>query len=91
MKKHAISQLPVIDNDVIVGSVSEETFIVNYEKISNTEMKIKQIMDDPFPTLPYKTPITLIRDILKMYNALILIKNGKLYGIISRADILKRL
>lgn len=91
MKKHAISQMPIIKDNVIVGSISEETFISNYDKITNSDMNIEQIMDDPFPTLPEDTPIYLIRDILKMYSAVILIKDGKPFGIISRADLLKRL
>ena len=91
MKKHAISQMPVIKGNIIVGSISEETFISNYDKITNSEMNVEQIMDDPFPTLPEDTPIYLIRDILKMYSAVILIKNSKPFGIISRADLLKRL
>lgn len=91
MKKHAISQMPVIEDNVIIGSISEETFISNYDKITNLDMKVENIMDDPFPTLPEDIPISLIRDILKMYSAAILIKNGKPYGIISRADLLKRL
>ncbi len=92
MKKHSISQMPVIDNsDIIVGSISEETFIKNYDKIKNKEMNVEQIMDDPFPTIPEKSQIALIRDILKRYPAVILTKKGKPTGIISKADLLKKL
>ena len=91
MKKHAISQIPVIKDNVLIGSISEETFINNYDKINNANMDIAQIMDDPFPTLPEDTPISLIKDILKTYTAAILLKNGKPFGIISKADLLKGL
>jgi predicted transcriptional regulator len=91
MKKHAISQIPVYKDNVIVGSISEETFINNYDKITNSDMKVEQIMDDPFPTVPMDTPSSLIRDILKTYSAVILMKNGKPRGIISKADLLKQL
>ena len=68
MKKHAISQIPVIKNNVLVGSISEETFINNYDKITNANMKVEEIMDDPFPTIPVDSPISLNRDILKIIH-----------------------
>ena len=91
MEKIAISQMPVIKDNVIVGSVSEVTFIKNYEKIRNQNVKVKEIMDEPFPALPEDTHISLIRDILKTYSAVVLTKKGKPVGIISKADLLKKL
>jgi len=91
MKKYAISQMPVIKEKIIIGSISEETFIRNYDKIKNKEMKVEQIMDEPFPTIPEDTHVSLIRDILKKYSAVILIKKGKPAGIIAKADLLKKL
>jgi len=91
MKKHAISQIPVIKDNVIIGGISEETLINKYDKITNTNLAVEQIMDEPFPTISENTPISLIRDILKTYSAVILMKNGKPTGIVSKADLLKRL
>jgi len=91
MEKRAISQMPVVKDNVIVGSVSEETFIKNYEKIRNKYIKVKEIMDDPFPALPEETHISLIRDILKTYSAVVLTKKGRPAGIISKVDLLKKL
>ena len=91
MKKYAISQMPVVKEKIIIGSISEETFIKNYDRIKNKEMKVEQIMDEPFPTMPEDTHITLIRDILRTYSSVILTKQGRPSGIISKADLLKRL
>lgn len=91
MKKLAISQMPVMKEKIIIGSISEETFIKNYDRIKSKDMKVEQIMDDPFPTMPEDTHITLIKDVLKTYPAVILTKQGKPTGIISKADLLKRL
>lgn len=91
MKKLAISQMPVTKEKIIIGSISEETFIKNYDRIKSKDMKVEQIMDEPFPTISEDTHITLIRDILKTYPAIILTKQGKPTGIISKADLLKRL
>jgi len=91
MNKHAISQIPVLKGNTIVGSISEETFIKNYSKIKSKKMRVQDIMDEPFPTISEDTPISLIRNILKTYSAIILTKKGKLTGIITKADVLKRL
>jgi len=48
-------------------------------------------MDDPFPALPEETHISLIRDILKTYSAVVLTKKGRPAGIISKVDLLKKL
>lgn len=91
MKKYAISQMPVVKEKIIVGSISEETFVKKYDKIKNKRMKVEEIMDESFPTIPEDTHITLIKDILKKYPAVILIKQGQPTGIIAKADLLKRL
>jgi len=91
MKKLAISQMPVMKDNLIVGSISEETFIRNYERINSKDMKVEEIMDEPFPTISEDTHISLIRDILKIYPVVILTKQGKPTGIISKADLLKKL
>ena len=91
MNKLKISQVPVTKENVIIGSITEETFIKNYDKIHNKKMKIEEIMDEPFPNISEDTPISLIKDILKTYSAVILTKKGQPTGIISKADLLKRL
>jgi predicted transcriptional regulator len=44
-----------------------------------------------FSAISEDAHISLIRDILKTYSAVILIKKGRLTGIISKADLLKKL
>ena len=89
MIKNAISQIPVFENKVIVGSISEEIFIKKFSRIKNKNMKISEIMDEAFPTIPDDANISLIKEILRLYPALIVIKNGKPMGIISKTDIIK--
>lgn len=90
MKKHAISQMPVVKDNAFVGSISEETFIREYDKIKSKKIEVEQVMDESFPTISENMPISLIRDILKEYSAIIVVKRGKPVGIISRADLLRK-
>ena len=91
MKKYAISQIPITKNQIIIGSISEETIIKKYDQIKDKNMKVETIMDEPLPTLPENASFILIRDILKIYPAVILTKNGIPSGIITKADLLKKL
>lgn len=89
MKKHAISQLPVIKNKKVLGSISEETLVKNYDKLKNKMIKVKEIMDEPFPRVPENTSIFLIRELLKEYSAVLTINGSNLTGIITKSDLLK--
>lgn len=91
MKKHAISQMPVVKNNLLIGSISEETFIKNYDKIKSKKMKIQNIMDEPFPMIPEDTNALLIKEMLKTYPAIITTKQGEPTGIICKVDLLKKL
>jgi predicted transcriptional regulator len=90
MVKNAISQMPVFKENVLVGSVSEELFIKKYDKIKNKNVKIQNIMDEALPTIPEDTNITLVNEMLKIYPAILVVKNGKTIGIISKTDILQK-
>lgn len=90
MVKNAISQMPVFKENVLVGSVSEELFIKKYDKIKNKNVKIQNIMDEALPTIPEDTNITLVNEMLKIYPAILVVKNGKTVGIISKTDILQK-
>ena len=91
MEKNAISQLPVENENIYVGSMTEITIVRNFEKIKDKNVKIEEIMDDPFPMMPDKTPLNLIVDVLKTYPAVIITRNGKGKCIITEADLVKNL
>ena len=90
MVKNAISQMPVFKEKVLVGSVSEELFIKKYDKIKNKNITIENIMDEALPTIPEDANIKLVNEMLKIYPAILVFKNGKPVGIISKTDILQK-
>jgi len=91
MEKRAISQIPVTKGKMFIGSISEETIVKNFENIKSKDMMIKEIMDEPFPTMPEKTPLKLIFEILKIYSAVVLTRNEKIVSIITKADLIKKI
>ena len=89
MRKYDISQLPVFEGKTPVGSISESTITKKLDKIRSFKIKVKEIMDEGFPVTPEDTSVSLLREILMEYPAVLLQKNGVVTGIITKADILK--
>lgn len=90
MKKHAVSQLPVIDNNRLIGTISES---VIYNKILEGEDKnellkkqVKTIMEDPLPTISSSTPKSIAMPLLKTNSAILLTEKSKIVGILTKED-----
>ncbi len=83
MLKHGISHIPIIENDKILGLVTERSLL------HNEEAKIaEEAMIEPCPIINKDTNINLVKSILD-YSSIILIQDkGKIIGIITRADLL---
>ncbi|MGC8949367.1 MAG: CBS domain-containing protein [Thermoprotei archaeon] len=46
-------------------------------------------MDEPFPQIPVKTPLSVISTLLQTFNAVLVVNKGRVAGIITKADVLK--
>lgn len=95
MRKHEISQLPVMDNDFVVGSISEKAMLdmfansVDLDELIN--MRIKDIMENSFPQIDKNSPLGVVSLLLEYNNAVLVVDEGKPAGIITRSDLLKLL
>jgi len=88
MVKHAISQLPVVENGQIVGMITEEG-IVKHLSSDISEEIVENIMEPPLPSVPEDTDLVTIRSILETHSGVLVTRKGKLVGIITRSDLLK--
>ncbi|MFQ5758736.1 MAG: CBS domain-containing protein [Candidatus Bathyarchaeia archaeon] len=88
MMKHAISQLPVMENGKCIGTITEESIIRN---LSSTiaEERVRKVMQSPLPSVPEDTDINLIKPLLEHHPGLLVIRKGEVIGIITRSDLLK--
>ena len=89
MRRHGISQLPVLSGGRVVGSISEATIARRLEEIKSLETRVGEIMDEAFPTIPEDSSIDLVRRLLQEYPAVLLQKNGRITGIVTKADLFK--
>lgn len=95
MQKNAISQLPVLDKGVQVGSVSE-TIIINRiategDPTRLVNLKVGEIMEDPFPTVSKTANLDVAVSLLRSSPAVLVVDKGRAVGIIAKADAIKLL
>jgi predicted transcriptional regulator len=94
MEKYGFSQLPVIDNGVPVGSISESKLVQamgsgNIANISSSTLKT--IMEEAFPAVSPKTDMGTISHLLESYHAVLVMELGKVVGVITKYDIMRLL
>ena len=86
MKKHQISQMPVIDEQKLVGLVSESTILDALLKSKSA--KVKEVMQESPPIVSKMTPIQVISNLLKHYPMVLVSQEGRLIGLITKSDLL---
>jgi predicted transcriptional regulator len=93
MVKHDISQIPVFEDDRVVGSLTERGIIEAQTKYGAEEafnMHVSKVMGPPFPIVDASTLRSTLYSILHHYQAVVVTKKGKVIGIVSRADLLRK-
>lgn len=93
MVNHGYSQLPVFDEEKVVGSISEKTILeqmASGKDLSEiSKLAIEEIMDESFPQIGKNTPLRIVSGLLQVYPAVLVSDKGKVVGIITKADLLK--
>ena len=89
MKKYAISQLPVIDKDKVVGYLSE-AIVLDALMQGKKDVKVNEIMEEVPPTIDKNASISIVSDLLKIYSMVLVMEKGKLLGLITKSDIIGR-
>ena len=89
MKRNAVSQLPVIDKNKLVGLVSEST-ILN-ALLDSKASHVVDIMQEAPPIVSKATSINVVSNLLKHYPLVVVSEGGKLVGLITKSDLLGKL
>ncbi len=89
MKEHDISQLPIIEDGGVVGSISEARILEIL--VSNPAAKSKPVaehMEPPFPILPSDASINMVAEHMKNETTAVLIEAGQSFDIITKSDLI---
>ncbi|MBS3129714.1 CBS domain-containing protein [Candidatus Woesearchaeota archaeon] len=94
MKKHEISQLPVIDEQRVVGLITESSIIehlVGDELPNPTEQPVEKIMDQSPPIITPNTSLSIVSTLLKHFPLLLVADKGIHKGLITKADLIRKI
>ncbi len=92
MKKHAVSQLPIIEDGRNIGTISEKSVL---EKLNSAEdmnkisaLEVSEVMGEAMPTVRKDSPFKVISALLEHNPGAIVASKGKVIGIITKSDLL---
>jgi len=91
MGEKGISQLPVLENGVPIGCISESAITNAMEEgglYQKHQRMVRDYMEPGFPTVPPTTPIDTIVHLLHHSHAVIVIEKGRVQGVITRHDLI---
>ena len=89
MQDEGYSQLPVINEGVPVGSISE-TDLVHVDEDAR-DQPVREFMGESFPTVSNSATLNEISNLLDHYKAVMVTESGETVGIVTEADLAARL
>lgn len=89
MENEAYSQLPVLQDGIPVGSISQSDLVHADE--DDRSAPIRDFMSESFPTVSEDTTLDEITSLLEHYKAVMVTDSGETVGIITEADVAGRL
>ena len=86
---HNISQLPVIDDNIVVGSLNEASLMqLLHDGVKVAEQEVSAVMGKPLPDLDENTDIAeAYRVLLSGATGIVVTRQGLPLGLITRADL----
>ncbi len=90
MKKHNISQIPVIDKNKVIGLITESSILSKPpEELKNA--KARDVIIDSPPIISKETGLEVIKQLLNYYSCVLVKEKGELIGIITKVDLIRSL
>ena len=93
MVLHNVSQAPVMDGTMCIGSVAESQ--LTSKSLADPkvlDLTVSDVMDQPFPTVENDQPVESVAKLLSKSNRAVLMKkDGVVQGIVTRFDVLEYL
>ncbi len=90
MSRFKISQVPVLEGDNVVGIITESS-ILNRGFDDLKHFTAGDIMVEPPPILSEDAKISTVAYLLKSYPLVLIKKGGRLTGLITKTDLLRRM
>jgi len=92
MHQLSISQIPVFENNKVVGVVSEDGIVKHLADVGEAELKKAKLSDtmEPIPPIvDFDTPANVLVPLIRYSKCILVSKKSKIVGIITASDTLK--
>lgn len=93
MKQYDIEHIPVIENDQLIGSISESGLFIKIFNDPDLKSKlVGDVLEEPFPLVSFDSPIERIAKLIKKETGAVMSKDETgSYHIITKFDIIQNL
>lgn len=91
MESGAYSQLPVVDEGRVVGSLSETALLRALAQPNAHRVRVREVLERAYPVLDEGFPGDLLPPLLGRYPAILVARRGELQGIVTKADLIRGL
>ncbi len=93
LRRYEISQLPVAQGDEVIGSINDVAVMqAVFDQADLIHKPVRDVMGRPFPTLDAGAEIDRAYRLLTLANsAIVVMREGKPLGVITRQDIISHL
>ena len=91
MESGAYSQLPVVDDGRVVGSLSESALLRALAQSNAHRLRVREVLEPAYPVLDDRFPADLLPPLLGRYPAVLVARRGELQGIVTKADLIRGL
>jgi len=89
LRRHGVSQLPVIEDGKVVGGVRELTLArLLHGRVDPRQVPIREIMARPLPTVDEQVDVDEVYRLLSAGNSgVVVLRRDKIIGIVTRIDL----
>jgi cystathionine beta-synthase len=93
MKKYDIENIPVIENGMNIGAISESgLFDKMLENAEIKNQKVLDVMEKPYPEVSFETPVERLSSYINKENGAVMSKDDSgFYQIVTKYDIIQSL
>ncbi len=89
MQEFKISQMPVLENDKCIGLISESSILK--AKLKGNISLVKDCLESCPPMISEDSGIKLASSLLEFSSIILVLKRGKLAGVITKSDVINGL
>jgi predicted transcriptional regulator len=89
MKENDYSQIPVMENGKVLGTVYQKDLIGFASNPTKANIKVREVMGVPLPEIDENAKVGMIKSVLESWGAAIVKRKDKAVGIVTIYDLFK--